>query len=107
MRVALRAALARHGVIATPTTPCAAWAADRTAPEEIGGRPAAPRDHAAFTPQANHAGVPAVSIPCGRDGAGRPLGLQLIAGAGRDGALIGLAQALEGILEGTDRCVFS
>jgi aspartyl-tRNA(Asn)/glutamyl-tRNA(Gln) amidotransferase subunit A len=107
MRLALRAALDRHGVIATPTTPCAAWAADLLAPAEIGGRPAAPRDHAAFTPQANHAGVPALSMPCGVDGAGRPLGLQLIGGAGRDGALIGLAQALEGILEGSLGCVFS
>ena len=107
MRVALRTALDRDGVIATPTTPCAAWAADRLAPAEIAGLPAAPRDHAAFTPQANHAGVPALTIPFGTDGAGRPLGLQLIAGEGQDGALMGLAHALEGILEEVDRCVFS
>lgn len=100
MRVALRDALDRHGVIATPTTPCPAWAADRLAPETIGGRPAGPRDHAAFTPQINHAGVPAVSIPCGTDSRGRPLGLQLVARAGQDAALVGLARKIAPLLEG-------
>ncbi|MEO0402450.1 MAG: amidase, partial [Pseudomonadota bacterium] len=95
MRETLRAALARYGVIATPTTPCAAWGAALNAPSEIGGKPATTRDHAAFTPQINHAGVPALSIPCGTDSKGRPLGLQLIAQAGRDAALIALAQHLE------------
>ena len=99
MKTVLRAALAQHGFIATPTTPCPAWAAELSAPETIGGLPAGPRDHAAFTPQVNHAGVPALSIPCGTTSDGLPLGLQLIAGAGQDGALIGLAQALEPILK--------
>ena len=95
MRETLRAALDRYGFIVTPTTPCAAWPAEQAAPTHIGGTPAQPRDHAAFTPQINHAGVPALSIPCGTDGNGLPLGLQLIAPAGADAALIGLAQNLE------------
>ncbi|MFK7880874.1 amidase [Roseobacter sp.] len=99
MRDTLRAALNRYGVIATPTTPCAAWPAELNAPTEIGGQPAAPRDHAAFTPQINHAGVPAVSLPCGTDSIGRPLGLQLIAQAGQDAELIALALQLEPILK--------
>ncbi|KMW57671.1 Amidase [Candidatus Rhodobacter oscarellae] len=99
MRETLRAALDLYGFIATPTTPCAAWPAEQNAPSEIGGQPAAPRDHAAFTPQINHAGVPALSIPCGTDSQGRPLGLQLIAQAGRDADLIALAQRLEPILK--------
>lgn len=107
MRAALNAALAKYGVIATPTTPCAAWPAELLAPPEIGGRPAAPRDHAAFTSQVNHAGCPAISIPCGHDSVGRPLGLQLIAAPGKDAALIGLAQAIALILEGPDRCASS
>lgn len=98
MRVALRAALDRHGVIATPTTPCAAWSAEEDAPAEIGGLPAGPRDHAAFTPQANHAGVPALSLPCGTTAGGLPLGLQLIAPAGRDADLIALGLRLEPLL---------
>ncbi len=99
MREILREALDRHGFIATPCTPCAAWPAEHNAPAEIGGMPAAPRDHAAFTPQINHAGVPAVSLPCGTDNRRRPLGLQLIAPAGEDAALIALATALQSILK--------
>lgn len=99
MKDTLTAALDRHGFIATPTTPCAAWPAAQSAPTEIGGKPAAARDHAAFTPQINHAGVPALSIPCGRDSQGRPLGLQLIAQAGADADLIAFGQILEPILQ--------
>ena len=99
MKTTLRGALHRHGFIATPTTPCPAWPAAQSAPATIGGMPAGPRDHAAFTPQINHAGVPAISIPCGQTRDGLPLGLQLIAGAGQDGALIGLAQTLEPLLK--------
>ncbi|MFK7868770.1 MAG: amidase [Roseobacter sp.] len=99
MRRTLRGALARHGFIATPTTPCPAWPAELSAPETIAGQPAGPRDHAAFTPQINHAGVPALSLPCGTDANGLPLGLQLIAQAGEDGALIAMAQTLEPILK--------
>ncbi len=99
MRTTLRAALDRYGFIATPTTPCAAWPAELNAPATIGGEPALPRDHAAFTPQINHAGVPALSIPCGTNGNGLPLGLQLIAPAGKDAELIDLARWLEPILK--------
>ena len=99
MRTVLRAALDRYGFIATPTTPCAAWPAELNAPATIAGKPARPRDHAAFTPQINHAGVPALSIPCGTNGKGLPLGLQIIAPAGHDAQLIGLARKLEPLLK--------
>lgn len=99
MRKVLREALDTYGFIATPTTPCPAWDAALSAPETIAGKPAGPRDHAAFTPQVNHAGVPALSIPCGTTSTGLPLGVQLIAGADRDGALIALAQAFEPIFK--------
>lgn len=99
MRETLHAALDRYGIIATPTTPCAAWPVEQNAPATISGQPAAPRDHAAFTPQINHAGVPALSIPCGTDSLGRPLGLQLIARMGADADLIALGQSLEPILQ--------
>jgi aspartyl-tRNA(Asn)/glutamyl-tRNA(Gln) amidotransferase subunit A len=99
IRESLHDALSRHGYIATPCTPCAAWKAEENAPAEIGGKPAAPRDHAAFTPQINHAGVPAISIPCGTDSRGRPLGLQVIAPAGCDAELIALGTAFQSFLE--------
>jgi aspartyl-tRNA(Asn)/glutamyl-tRNA(Gln) amidotransferase subunit A len=54
--------------------------------------PCAPRDHAAFTAQANHAGVPALSIPFATTVEGLPLGLQIIAAKGRDAALLAAAR---------------
>ncbi len=61
-----------------PTTACVAWPADRLDPETVGGRPAAHRDHAAFTPLFNHARTPAISIPCGAGRGGLPVGLQVV-----------------------------
>ncbi len=94
----LQAFLTRFDAILIPTTPCPAWPIDQIAPHTIGGAACAPRDHAAFTPQANHAGCPALSIPMGLAGNGLPLGLQIIAGRGRDAALLGLARRVVRIL---------
>jgi aspartyl-tRNA(Asn)/glutamyl-tRNA(Gln) amidotransferase subunit A len=98
VRETLAAFLARYDLLLCPTAPCAAWACDRLGPETIGGRPAAARDHAAFTPLMNHARVPAVSIPCRHDAEGLPFGLQIVAGVGRDRALLAAASAFEAIL---------
>jgi aspartyl-tRNA(Asn)/glutamyl-tRNA(Gln) amidotransferase subunit A len=92
--------LALHPFLLTPTTPCPAWPVELTAPPMIGGRPAQPRDHASFTPQANHAGCPAISLPCGRTAAGLPLGMQVMAAKGQDAALLALAMLLAPILAG-------
>ena len=97
----LRAFLARHSFLMTPTTPCPAWPVEDVAPRIIGGLPASPRDHAAFTSQANHAGAPAITLPCGHTGTGLPLGLQVMAAPGADAALLALAQDLEPILAGS------
>ncbi len=40
-------------------------------------------------------GLPVLSLPCGRDGAGLPLGLQLVAGDGGEEFLLALAAAFE------------
>jgi aspartyl-tRNA(Asn)/glutamyl-tRNA(Gln) amidotransferase subunit A len=96
----LRAFLARHPFVLTPTTPCPAWPVEDIAPRLIGGLPATPRDHAAFTPQANHAGSPAISLPCGHTSTGLPLGLQIMAAPGADEALLALAQDVAPILAG-------
>ena len=42
---------------------------------------------------------PALSLPCGLDSAGLPLGMQLAAGPGRDGELISVALAVEDCLQ--------
>ncbi|SFA74030.1 aspartyl-tRNA(Asn)/glutamyl-tRNA(Gln) amidotransferase subunit A [Poseidonocella pacifica] len=87
-----------YDAVIVPTTPCPAWPVDRLAPEFIGGLPCAPRDHAAFTPQANHAGCPALSIPFAETKAGLPLGLQIISAKGRDADLLATARNIMGAL---------
>ena len=48
-----------------------------------------------FTVPANLAGLPALSIPCGATSDGLPIGVQLIAPAGREDLLLSIARALE------------
>ncbi|MCB1350244.1 MAG: amidase [Maritimibacter sp.] len=98
MGTILNAFLARYDAVVVPTTPCPAWPVDRIAPQEIGGAPCAPRDHAAFTPQANHAGCPAISIPFATDTRGLPLGLQIIAAPGADADLLATATSMAATL---------
>jgi aspartyl-tRNA(Asn)/glutamyl-tRNA(Gln) amidotransferase subunit A len=81
-----------------PTTPCAAWPVEKLGPETIAGVPVGPRGHAVFTPLFNHARQPAISIPCGFDPAGLPLGLQIVMPRGRDRQLLALAARVEAIL---------
>jgi amidase len=52
------------------------------------------RNFAAFTPVANAAGAPALSLPLGRSAAGLPIGVQLLAARGNDRTLLELAQTL-------------
>ncbi|MGY9048126.1 hypothetical protein P775_22315 [Puniceibacterium antarcticum] len=94
-RDVLRSFMTRFDLIVSATTPCAAWPVDRLGPASIGGAPAAPRDHAAFTSQFNHAGLPALSLPCGRTAEGLPLGLQIGAGFGGDRQLLKAAALFE------------
>ncbi len=81
-----------------PTTACVAWPADRLDPETVGGRPAAHRAHAAFTPLFNHARTPAISIPCGAGRDGLPVGLQIIGPRLADWRVLAAAAAMERVL---------
>ncbi len=81
-----------------PTTACVAWPADRLNPETVGGRPAAHRDHAAFTPLFNHARTPAISIPCGVGQGGLPVGLQIVGPRLADWRVIAAASWMERVL---------
>ncbi|MFF2732430.1 amidase [Streptomyces sp. NPDC058008] len=51
--------------------------------------------HSAFTSVYNVTGMPAMSVPFGRDGGGLPLGVQFAAPAGGEGTLLALAAQLE------------
>lgn len=95
MRVTLQTFLPDSDFLITPTTPCPAWPVSQLGPTTIGGAPASSRDHAAFTPQANHAGVPAISIPCGFTKQNLPVGLQIIGSAGSDATLLLAAHHFE------------
>ncbi|MCZ2496562.1 amidase [Xylophilus sp. Kf1] len=66
-----------YDLLLCPTTPVTAWPADQLGPAVIGGKPAGPRGHAAFTPLFNYCGVPACSVPAGLVG-GLPVGLQVV-----------------------------
>lgn len=48
-----------------------------------------------FTVPASLAGLPAMSVPCGLDSAGLPIGLQIIARYADERAVLRVAQALE------------
>ncbi|KAF0122329.1 MAG: aspartyl-tRNA(Asn)/glutamyl-tRNA (Gln) amidotransferase subunit A [Xanthobacteraceae bacterium] len=84
-----------------PTTACAAWPVELLGPAMIAGVPVGPRGHAVFTPLFNHTRQPAISIPCGLDPSGLPLGLQIVMPRGRDRDLLRLAQAIEAELAAT------
>lgn len=99
MRAVLADFLSDYDYLITPTTPCVAWPVTQLGPTMIGGLAAAPRDHAVFTPQANHAGMPAITIPCGFSAQNLPVGLQIIGPAGSDSALLAIAQQFETTLQ--------
>lgn len=77
-------------VIALPTTPETAplWTDSADMVETT-------RRIAAFTYEIGAAGFPALSVPCGLDMAGLPVGIQLVAPWGREDRLFRVAQALE------------
>jgi aspartyl-tRNA(Asn)/glutamyl-tRNA(Gln) amidotransferase subunit A len=82
-------------LLLAPTVPCVAWPLVQLGPTMIAGKEVSPRAHAAFTPFVNHAGLPAISIPCGYDAGGLPFGIQVIARRGRDRLLLRAAQHIE------------
>ncbi len=85
-----RAAFSAVDLIATPTTPGAAFA--------LGEKTADPLSmylSDIFTTPASLAGLPAVAIPCGADDGGRPLSLQLMAAPFEEEKLLRSARAFE------------
>jgi aspartyl-tRNA(Asn)/glutamyl-tRNA(Gln) amidotransferase subunit A len=85
LRASLTAVLASVDFLLLPTTSHTAFAWE----EEV------PVDQADLTVLANITGVPAVSLPYGKDAQGRPIGLQLIGRRFADAALLNLASEVE------------
>ena len=98
LREPIVASLARffeqHDVLLCPTTPVTAWPLGQIGPPVIGGRPAGPRGHAAFTPLFNLCGVPACSVPAGQV-RGLPVGLQIVAPRFEDARVLQMAALIE------------
>jgi Asp-tRNA(Asn)/Glu-tRNA(Gln) amidotransferase A subunit family amidase len=89
-------ALLTDGAVAVvPTTNAVAWAPEGPLPTTISG--VDDSWGAVNTADFNFTGHPAVSVPLGRDNAGVPFGVQIIAPRCEDGRALGLAQALERI----------
>lgn len=85
-------------VLIGPTTPCTAWPVEKLGPDSIDGVAVGPRGHAVFTPLFNHSRQPAISLPCGVDSAGLPIGLQVVMSRLKDRTLLALAAQIEAVL---------
>ena len=83
-------AFGRVDLIATPTTPGAAFALG-----EKTGDPLAMYLSDIFTTPASLAGLAAMAIPCGQDSSGLPLSLQLMAAPFEEAGLLRAARAFE------------
>lgn len=90
LRAELDAALARVDVLAGPTCPTTAFPLGARADD-----PVAMYLTDVCTVLANLSGLPAVSIPCGRDPAGLPVGLQLMGRAFDEATLLAAAHGIE------------
>lgn len=85
----------RYDVLLTPTLPLPVpelGVLDTRDPAAMWQRAG---DYSAFTAVANATGMPAMSLPCGLDSAGLPLGAHFLGDLGAEGMLLGLARQLE------------
>ena len=82
------ALFARYDLLLCPATAALAWPAETIFPPEIDGQPVGPRGHAVFTAWMNVAGLPAATIPVAMTAQDGGIGLQLVAGHGRDRDLL-------------------
>lgn len=82
-------------IVITPAAAALPWPASTPYPSVIDGQNVGPRGHAVYTGWVNVAGLPAIALPCQPSCDGLPIGLQMIAGYGRDLDLLDFASAFE------------
>lgn len=89
----------KYDVLLTPTMPDLPWQLGRYAENEDKldgvGWTARLFEHSPYTPLANVAGLPAMSVPLAMSSEGLPIGMQFMAGYGADSVLLRLAGQLE------------
>jgi amidase len=89
----------QYDVLLTPTLPDMPWQLGRYGEKEEQldgiGWTARLFEHSPYTPLANVAGLPAMSVPLAMSHEGLPIGMQFMAGYARDGVLLRLAGQLE------------
>ena len=88
VRTEAAATFERFDLLLCPATAALAWPAAEAFPPFIDGQPVGPRGHAVFTGWMNIAGVPAATLHIGMTGDSGGIGMQLVAGHGRDRALL-------------------
>jgi amidase len=92
----LRRFFERHDLLLCPTAATTARPLDALLPAEIAGRPI--QDHLdmmTLTFAFNLSGFPAISVPCGLDADGLPVGLQIVGGFRQDALVLRAAAAFE------------
>jgi aspartyl-tRNA(Asn)/glutamyl-tRNA(Gln) amidotransferase subunit A len=92
------ALLERVDVLALPTTPIVAPLIGRTFEPVVPGGPNPRALLTSLTSLFNATGLPAISVPCGVDGAGLPVGLQLVGRRWEDSVVLAVAAAFEAAL---------
>ena len=89
----------QYDVLLTPTMPDVPWQLGRYGEDEEKldglGWTARLFEHSPYTPLANVAGLPAMSVPLAMSEEGLPIGMQFMVGYARDGVLLRLAGQLE------------
>ena len=92
LRDAAVAACAPFDFVISPVAPDVAGAAEAPSPT---GDPLRAMEHIAYTLPYNMSGQPAISVPCGHDAAGLPIGLQISGRRHDDLGVLRLARAWE------------
>lgn len=98
LHASFTALFTRYDALLCPVSPVEAWPLGQLGPSTIGGMPAGPRGHAAFTPLFNYGSVPALSLPCGVGRQGLPVGLQIAGPRFADARVLQLAWHAEQVL---------
>ena len=100
----VRRLLERFDFIVTPTVGVTAFRLDQALPAEVGGQPVENFYDVILTTYAfSLTGLPALSLPCGCDSKGLPVGLQIVGPRYREDRVLALGAAYEAAFPGLFR----